>query len=147
MRQLRYDYQAEKYADDDNHWSTVSWRGQLPGSKVELENKYSRNDLRAVFFNEACDKDEVLDRKDVDLVLNEEHWERKHCEPLPKKRKRSDAIPATVTSAQPVPEWAVERKPSPRNKVYTTGEWEYVDDESDCDLQLGIRSDELNSLL
>ena len=145
VRELRYDYQAEKYADDDSHWSTISWRGQLPGSKVELENKYSRNDLRAIFFNEACDKDEVLDRKDVDLVLNEEYWERRHCEPLPKKRKHSEFKPATATSSQPVPEWAVERKHSPSNKVYTTGQWDYVGDQSDCDLELGIQSDELHS--
>ena len=86
-----------------------------------------------------------MDRKDVDLVLDEEYWERKHCEPLPKKRKHSSAKPATVTSSNPVPEWAVQRKPSPPNKVYTTGEWEYVGDEPDCDLQLGIPSDELES--
>ena len=145
-RQLRYDYQAEKFADDDSHWSTLSWRGQLPDSKVELENKYSRNDLRALLFNEACDQDKVLDRKDVDLVLEEEYCERKPCEPLPKKRKHSSGTTATVTSLRPVPEWAVQRKPSPPSKVYVTGEWEYVgDDEPDCDLQLDVRSDELDS--
>ena len=57
VRELRYDHYAEVYADDDGHWSTLSWRGQLPGSKVELDDKYSRRDLRAVLFNEACNED------------------------------------------------------------------------------------------
>ena len=141
VREQRYEHYSEIYEDDDEHWSSLSWRGQLPGSKVELDDKYSRKDLRAIYFSEACDDDRVLDRRDVDLVVEEEYRERNPCEPVPKKRKQSHH--QSTPLSRPLTEWEAEaRKPCrPRSNDRT---WQFVGSEPDDVLELGVSSNELS---
>ena len=86
----------------------MSWRGQLPGTKVESSSKFSRNDLKAVLFDEACEKDRVLKRKDVDLVMEEEFRERRWCEPIEKKPKRGKSSSLKTSCQKPLRVWEVE---------------------------------------
>ena len=88
-RELRLQYHLEILADDDEAWPKLSWRGQLPASRAETNDKVSRRDLLAVDFNKACDREQILQPVEVDLVLTEERHERPHSEPCGKKRKRS----------------------------------------------------------
>ena len=61
--------------------------------------KSSRHDLMASDFNEACDREEILQSADVDLVLLEEFRERPHSEPCAKRRKKSSG---TTSATKPV---------------------------------------------
>ena len=106
MRALRLQYYEELEADDDEVCSTLSWRGQLPASRVKSCSKSSRNDLMAALFNEACDREEILQSKDVDLVLPEERHERPHSEPVAKKRKRSNSTTPAAAAVRTL--WEVE---------------------------------------